>query len=370
MSHIKQADVIIIGGGIAGIGAAAMIAEQASVVVLEAESQCGYHASGRSAAIYIPSYGGPEVSRLTTASESYFTNANEYSNGQSFLQKRGLLSLACAGEEDIMSAHLAENSGPFEISIEEAIDLVPILNPESILRASIENSARDIDTDLLLQSWVKLCRSRKGEIKTGESVSAIHRQKGNWDVQTQSQKYRAPIVINAAGAWADQVASLAAVMAAGLQPRRRSAALISSPGDYDVNNWPLFGSVAEAWYVKPMGGKLMLSPADEDPVQPHDAFAEDMTILEGIDRYERAVTVPVDRVENSWAGLRTFADDKVPVVGWEPGVEGFFWLAGQGGYGFQIAPALSLMVSKLVLDQELSADEQALTTALSPARFR
>ena len=367
---IKQVDVIVIGGGIAGIGAAAMIAGKASVVVLEAESQCGYHASGRSAAIFIPSYGGKEVCELTAASESYYINGNEYSNGQSFLTDRGMLSLSCADEEDVMSAYLAENSEALEIPLDTAIEMVPILDRSRILRAAFEDSARDIDTDLLIQSWIKLCRSQGGEIETDQSVSSIRHKAGSWQVSAANQTYSAPIVINAAGAWADQVAILAGVSAAGLQPCRRSAALIPAPAGHDVSDWPLFGSVSESWYVKPMGGKLMLSPADEDPVEAHDAYAEDMTLLEGIDRYERAVTVAVERVEHNWAGLRTFARDRVPVVGWEPDVPGFFWLAGQGGYGFQTAPAISQLVSKLVLDQALAHPEQSLVNALSPARLR
>lgn len=370
MTHSNQFDVIVIGGGIAGIGAAAMISGYASVVVLEAEPQCGYHATGRSAAIFIPSYGGHEVSQLTAASESYLSSGNEHSNGQSFFKERGLLSIAGAGEEDVMTSYLAENSSPEEISVDEAIELVPILNPKPILRAAIERSARDIDTDLLLQSWIKLSRSNGSEIKTGQAVLSIQKVAAGWFVETKNEKYQAPIVINAAGPWADGIASLAGVKAAGLQPCRRSAALISLPDSYNLNQWPLFGSVAVTWYAKPMGGKLMLSPGDEEPVEPHDAFAEDMTILEGIDRYERAVTVPVERVEHTWAGLRTLAKDKVPVMGRDPEIEGFFWLAGQGGCGFQTAPALSRLVSKLVLDQHLSPAEQTLITALSPARLR
>ena len=370
MTHANQFDVIVIGGGIAGIGAAAMISDHASVVVLEAEPHCGYHATGRSAAIYIPSYGGAEVFQLTAASESYFSAGNDYSNGRSFFSERGLLSLAVAGEEDVMSAYLAANSGAEEISVGDAVELVPVLNADAIKQAAIERSAKEIDTDLLLQSWIKLCRSQGGEIKTGQTVSSMQKLATGWLVETKNQKYQAPIVINAAGPWADEIALMAGLNAAGLQPCRRSAALIALPASYDLNQWPLFGSVAETWYAKPMGGKLMLSPADEDPVEPHDAFAEDVTILEGIDRYENAVTVPVERVEYTWAGLRTLAKDKISVVGWDSAVEGFFWLAGQGGWGFQTAPALSRLVSKLVLDQQLSAAEQTLATALSPARLQ
>lgn len=369
MNHSTQVDVVIIGGGIAGIGAAAMLSEHHSVAVLEAESQCGYHATGRSAAIYIPSYGGPEISQLTADSESYLTSPNDHSNGQSFLQERGELLVACEGEEDAMTAHLAENAEPEEISLSEAIDLVPILNPKTVRRASIENSARDIDTDLLLQSWIKLCRAQGGQIAMGQSVVSMQHNSRTWTVEIPQHKYQAPVVINAAGAWADQVASLAAVAPVGLTACRRSAGLIPPPGDYDVNRWPLFGSVAETWYAKPMAGKLMVSPADEDPVEPHDAYAEDMTIIEGIDRYERAVTMPVERVEHNWAGLRTFAKDRVPVVGWDANAEGFFWLAGQGGYGFQTAPAMSRLVAGIINKEVGSPEQTRLVEALSPGRF-
>lgn len=367
---IKNFDVIIIGGGVAGIGAAAMLAKNSSVVVLEAESQCGYHASGRSAAIYIPSYGCREICELTAASESYYLAGNDFTDGRSFLSPRGMLSFAAAGEEDAFDDHLADSSEAGELSVDEALKLVPILRRDKVSRAAVEESARDIDTDLLMQSWIKLCRLLGGDIITGRPVSSMMRDSDNWIVKTAEQRYCAPIVINAAGAWADQVASMAAVAPLGLKPCRRSAALIPAPAGYDVGRWPLFAPIPESWYVKPMAGKLMLSPADEDAVEAHDAFAEDMTILEAIDRYEKAVTVTVERVESSWAGLRTFAADRVPVVGWEPCETGFFWLAGQGGYGFQTAPAISQLVSKLVLGQSLENSEQALVEGLSPSRFR
>lgn len=369
MVNSNQFDVIIIGGGIAGVGAAAMLAKQASVIVLEAESQCGYHATGRSAAIFIPSYGGPEICRLNAISEPYLSAANDFSNGQAFLSERGMLSIANAEENDAMTSYLQEKAEAEEISVSEAIKMVPILNPDTTLRAAIEHSGRDIDTDLLLQSWIKQCRSHGGVINTNQSVKSMTQEAGIWTVETQQQKYKAPVVINAAGAWADQLALLAGAKAVGLKPCRRSAALIAPPAGFDVSRWPLFGSVTESWYAKPMGGKLMLSPADEDPVEPHDAFAEDMTILEGIDRYEQAVTVPVERVEHNWAGLRTFAKDKVPVVGWDVSAEGFFWLAGQGGYGFQTAPALSQLVARIINEETLSTEDRMLVDDLSPRRF-
>jgi D-arginine dehydrogenase len=190
-------------------------------------------------------------------------------------------------------------------------------------------------------------------------------------VATAAGAFEAPVIVNAAGAWADTVAQLAGVATLGLTPLRRSAAILPAPEGRDVSSWPAVCSMSETWYAKPEAGKLMVSPADEDPVEPHDAWPDDMVLAEGLDRYERAVTVPVTRVERSWAGLRTFAPDRTPVVGFDPAAEGFFWLAGQGGYGIQTAPALSRLAGALLTGGDgtrvLAAD---VVSALAPGRLR
>ncbi len=362
-------DVIIIGGGIAGIGVAAMLSEHVSVVLLEAEGQIGYHTSGRSAAMYVPSYGGPEINQLAIASESYFTSPPTEVCSSSLLSPRGLMLVSGEGEDTLLDEHLATYPGVQEISVSEALGRVPILRGDSISRACIEPLAQDIDTDLLLQSWARHCRNQGGAILTGQGVNAIQQNNGGWLVSTSTETFEAPVIVNAAGAWADQVAILAGVSAVGLKPCRRSAALISLPAEYDVNSWPMFFPMSDDWYAKPVSGKLMVSPVDEEPMEPHDAFAEDMTILEGIDRFEQAVTITVERVEHSWAGLRTFVAGKVPVVGWDARAKGFFWLAGQGGYGFQTAPAMSQLAAAIITEQELSKVQNGLAGAMSPQRF-
>jgi D-arginine dehydrogenase len=178
-------------------------------------------------------------------------------------------------------------------------------------------------------------------------------------------------MVNAAGAWADTVAEMAGVQRLGLTPLRRSAAILPAPEGHDVRGWPAVCSMAETWYAKPEAGKLMVSPADEDPVEPHDAWADDMVLAEGLDRYAQAVTTPVTRVERTWAGLRTFAPDRTPVVGFDPTAEGFFWLAGQGGYGIQTAPALSRLAAALLKgDDGKAVLPGEVVTALAPGRLR
>jgi D-arginine dehydrogenase len=246
---------------------------------------------------------------------------------------------------------------------------VPILRADRIAGAMIERGARGIDVDLLLQGYARMLRARGGQIVTGAAVGGLSHSAGIWQVDTAQGQHSAPIIVNAAGGWADEVAALAGVRRAGLQPYRRSAAIIPAPLGYDTEHWPIFGSIAETWYAKPEAGKLMVSPADEDPVAPHDAWADDMVLAEGLHRFEQAVSVPVTRVEHSWAGLRTFAPDRTPVVGFDPRTDGFFWLAGQGGYGVQTAPALSRLTAALIAGGVPHVPDHVLA-AMAPGRFR
>jgi D-arginine dehydrogenase len=258
-----------------------------------------------------------------------------------------------------------------EITPEEAVKLVPLLRRERIVRACYEAGASDIDVDRLLQGYVRLLRRHGGRLATGTRAEEISRRDGVWRLRTAAGEFEAPIVVNAAGAWADRVAVLAGIAPLGLTPLRRSAAILPAPEGHDVTRWPAVCSMSETWYAKPEAGKLMVSPADEDPVEPHDAWPDDMVLAEGLDRYEQAVTLPVTRVERTWAGLRTFAPDRTPVVGFDPASEGFFWLAGQGGYGIQTAPALSRLAAALIAGETGEAVlPLAAVTALAPARLR
>jgi D-arginine dehydrogenase len=368
------ADILVIGGGMAGIGAAARAAEGAPgtrVVVLEAEDHPVHHSTGRSAAIFIANYGNAAIRAANSASHRELAEPPEDLADSPLLSPRGEMMIATAEEEDLFERHMAGASDTEEITPDEALRLFPILRRETIARACVERGASDIDVDRLLQGYVRMLRRHEGTLVTGARAEAIAKTNGVWSVTTSAGDFEAPVVVNAAGAWADRVAKLAGVAPLGLTPLRRSAAILPAPEGRDVSGWPAVCAMSETWYAKPEAGKLMVSPADEDPVEPHDAWPDDMVLAEGLDRYERAMTVPVTRVERTWAGLRTFAPDRTPVVGFDPAAEGFFWLAGQGGYGIQTAPALSRLAGDLLTGGDgtrvLAAE---VVTALAPGRLR
>jgi D-arginine dehydrogenase len=354
-------DFLIIGGGIAGISAAARMSHLGSVLVLEAEAALAHHASGRSAALYEPNYGLAPVVELSQASGAYFRSQ------PNILSPRGLMILAKAGEHAAFAEDIKVMELP-EISVEAARAIVPILNPEVVKRAAHAEHAWDIDTDLLLQGFVREARGNGAQIVTGARVSAIAKLAEGWRVQTAAGEFSGKTLINAAGAWADTVAAMAGVKPLGIQPNRRSMARIPAPGGHDVSRWPMMFGCGETWYAKPDAGALIVSPAEEHPMEPHDAWADDMVLAEGLARYEEMVTEPVTRLISNWAGLRSFAPDRVLVIGRDLRVPDFFWLAGQGGYGFQSSPAASQLAADLIGERRPEAPA-ALIAALSPARF-
>ncbi|WP_255417486.1 FAD-binding oxidoreductase [Maritimibacter sp. 55A14] len=360
-------DILVIGGGMAGISAGARLAEGAGVTVLEAEDSIGHHSTGRSAAMFLRNYGNRTLRALNAASALVFDAPGEIADGP-LLSARGELLIATEDGLDAMEAYLDGAEGMSRLSAAEALEHVPILRAEGIAGAAYEPDAQDIDVDRMLQGFRRLLTAQGGKVVTRARVEAIRCVDGCWEVETGAGCWRAQVLVNAAGAWADGIAEMAGVTRVGLVPMRRSAAILPAPEGHDVTRWPLFGDFAETWYARPDAGRLMVSPADEDPVEPHDVFADDMVLAEGLHRFEQAVTVPVTRVGQNWAGLRTFAPDRTPVVGFAPDAPGFFWLAGQGGYGIQTAPALARLAADLVVgyDPALSADVVA---SLSPARF-
>lgn len=362
----SPSDILIIGGGIAGISAAARMASDARVTVLETEPMIGHHSSGRSAAIFIRNYGNAILRALNAASAPFLAEPEGVSE-TSLLSPRGEMLVATEADIPSLEAYLDGSEGLERLSARQARDLVPILKEDAIAAAAIEWDAQDIDVDRMLQGFARRLRALGGRIVTGAPVQSISRHDGVWTVTTPVGAYSAPLIVNAAGGWADKVAAMAGIRPLGLRALRRSAVLLPAPDGYDISRWPLFANAGDQWYAKPEAGKLMISPADEDPVEPHDVWADDMVIAEGLYRYEQAVTVPVTRVEHSWAGMRTFAPDRTPVVGFASDAAGFFWLAGQGGYGMQTAPALSRLAADLCLGR-LSPLPKTVLEALSPAR--
>jgi glycine/D-amino acid oxidase-like deaminating enzyme len=354
-------DFLVIGGGIAGISAAARLSHLGSVTVLEREAALAYHASGRSAALFEKNYGNDAVKALNTASFAY----HQFENG-GVLSPRGLIMVGRAFEAEQFDADVFE-MGLDRISLNEAHQLVPILDPKVIAFAAAHDAALDIDTDLLVQNFAREVRAHGGTIIQNAPVTAITRTATGWDV-TAGDVFEARYVINAAGAWVDEVAETAGITPLGFQPYRRSMARLASPGGHDVSQWPMVFGAGETWYAKPDAGALIVSPADEDPILAQDAWPDDWVLAEGLDRYEQHVTTPLTRPLSTWAGLRTFASDRSLVLGPSSQDETFIWCAGQGGYGFATAPAASRLVADLIggIPSELPDD---VLTSLSPHRF-
>lgn len=365
-----EADVVVIGAGIAGAGVAADLAGDFRAVMIEKEDRPGYHSTGRSAAIFIQNYGNTVIRTLNRASAPLFADADRALFPYPLLSPRGWLNVADATGIKNHEALLAEAEGLRELSPAEAVSMVPILRREAIAAASYEADAQDIDVAALHQGWLKAAKAAGAKLLTQTEFLGGGRADGRWVVETRDLTISAPVVVNAAGAWADIVAKSLGVEPIGLRPLRRSMAVVPAPEGHDTRHWPVVGDAAEKWYAKPDGGKLFVSPADEDPVEPHDAFADDMVLAEGLHRFEQAVTMPVTHVERSWAGLRTFAPDRTPVAGFDASADGFFWLAGQGGYGIQTSPALSRLAGQLIRRATLPAEMEAIVPALSPNRFR
>jgi len=355
-----MSDIIVIGGGIAGLSAAARLSKDATVTVLEMESATGYHASGRSAALMEENYGLPSVTALNRASMPYFREGG-------YLSPRGLMIVARADERAAFQSDLA-HMGVDDITPREALEMVPVLDPAQVAYAGYHQDAFDIDTDVLMQDFIRTLRANGGTLVTDAIVTGITQDAGGWQV-TAGARYTAATLVNAAGAWADLIAGIAGVTPLGIVPHRRSMARIAAPDGHDTGTWPMFFGTGESWYAKPDAGALLVSPAEEAVTHPHDAFADDMTLAEGLDRYQQMVTPPVTRPLATWAGLRSFAPDRTLVLGRDPEVPEFVWCAGQGGYGFQSAPAASVLLADLLMGRAPLIDADTVA-ALRPDRLR
>ena len=378
-------DIAIIGGGIAGVSLAWAVASGArsaqSVLVLEAEDQPGYHASGRSAALFSETYGNALVRALSSASGAVFRAPPEDFAGYGLTRPRGVLHLGTADQQAALD-HEAETLGQLVPSVrrlgaDEARAMVPVLAPHWA-GAVLEPDALDIDANGLLQGCLSGLRRRGGRLRTGAAVTSLSPVAGGgWRIETNSREsgagvVEAGVVVNAAGAWADVVAGLAAIQPIGLQPKRRTAFLFD-PVEPASGDWPMVIDLDESFYFKPDSGRLMGSLADEAPSAPCDAAPDDMDVAIAVDRIERATTLKVRRVSHAWAGLRSFVADKSPVLGFDPAAPDFFWCAGQGGYGFQTAPAMARLGAALLRGEGVPGDlaELGVTAAdLSPGRVR
>jgi D-arginine dehydrogenase len=349
-------DIIVIGAGIAGASVAAHLAETKRVLIVEMEDRPGFHTTGRSAATFEPNYGPPPMLAFTRASSDFFLNPPEGFTDGPLLTPRASLFFEAEGQEAFTQKMLATGSGLEELTEAQALTHFPILRQGYAKRIFRDPHTGDLDVDLLHRGYLKLFKTRGGTLLNSAAAETIERAGKVWRITTPQGVFESDILVNAAGAWGDVVAAKAGVKPAGLQPRRRSIGVIPVDGIGGAAGFPMVTDMGETWYAKPQSGKMMVSSADATPVDPHDAYADDMAIAEGIERLMNATTIEVNHLDHSWGGLRTFAPDGSPVVGYDQHTEGFFWLAGQGGYGIQSAPALSRTAAAMVLKQKLPQD--------------
>jgi D-arginine dehydrogenase len=371
------ADFLVIGGGIAGASVAHWLAPHARVIVLEREAQPGYHSTGRSAALFMESYGTPQVRALTMASRAFLQHPPPGFAEHPLLTPRGALMVARPGEEAQLDAHWdilrAMSSGARRLDAAGACALLPALRPAQVIGGVYEPDAADMDVHAIHQGYLRGMRRAGGQLVCDAEVSAIARAPQGWQVQAGGVAYTAPVVLNAAGAWVDVVARLAGVRPIGIEPRRRSAFIFAPPTDVDVAHWPMVFSADEDWYVKPDAGMLLGSPANADPVEPQDIQPEEMDIALAIHRIEEATTLAIRRPTRTWAGLRSFVADGDLVGGFDDEAPGFFWVAAQGGYGIQTSAAMGETCAALArgLPVPAQAASFGLTAEmLGPARLR
>ncbi|MCW8088351.1 NAD(P)/FAD-dependent oxidoreductase [Sabulicella glaciei] len=364
---IHRFDALVIGAGMAGATAAAHLAPTHRVALLEAEESAGFHATGRSAAIWILNYGNTDVRILTGASRSFFEDPPE--GFGPLAHKRAILSLAPPDQMEAMEGMLRVGMGLTPIPLAEAKALVPAIRDGYAEAALIERDAFDIDVAALHQGFLRQVKAAGGALELRHRTGRVWREGGEWRAETSGGAvFAAPVVVNAAGAWGDEVARAAGLRPLGLQPKRRTACIVD-PAPYTSTDWPLVGDVIHSWYARPEArSKLMVSPADETDSEPTDAQPDEYDVAVAVDRMQAGLDIDVQRVEHKWAGLRTFAPDRSLCIG-EGEERGFFWMCGQGGYGIQTAPGAGRLIAALVRGAAPDADVAAAIKPVDPKRF-
>lgn len=351
---------IVIGAGIAGASAAARLAPHGPTLILEAETQPGYHTTGRSAASYIDTYGHATVCAVTRASRSFFWSPPAGFSEHPLVRPRAELEIARPEQGAALESLLTEHGAALRrVDKTEILRRCPILRPEIDWSGAINEATADIDVNALLQGFLALGRAAGAQLVNDARVTGLDRNADGWRVTTPAGVFEGDMVINAAGAWAGEVGRLAGLGDLGLTPLRRTAAKIQPAMTEGLVDWPFVIDVEEQFYFRPDGGGLMLSPADETPSEACDSQPDELDIAIAVDHFEQATTETVRRIAARWSGLRTFTPDRIPVVGPDPREPAFLWLAGQGGYGIQTAPAMAEAAAALALTGDLPADVAA-----------
>ena len=375
MHELQRADVIVIGAGIAGASVAYELAASRRVLLLERESQPGYHTTGRSAALFTETYGNAVMRALTRASKSFLLAPPAGFAATRLLAPRGTLLVARAEQLPALQRSRDECAALVDDlawwSAEEVLARVPCFAPGQVAAGLLEPGAMDIDVHALHQGFLRGLRARDGRLACRAEVRALARFRQHWRVQTSAGEFAAPLLVNAAGAWADEIGRLAGARPIGLMPARRTAITFDPPAGTPVDHWPAVIDIDEEWYFKPDAGRLLASPADETPSPPCDAQPDEYDVAVLVDRLARATTLKVPRIRARWAGLRSFVADRTIVAGFDEQAEGLFWLAGQGGYGIQTAPAVARAAASLLAGEPMPSDLAGLgvdAAALSPSR--
>ena len=367
-------DILVIGAGIAGATAAAHLATSHRVALIEAEDAAGYHTTGRSAALWVHNYGPPDVRLLTGLSRAFFEAPPAGFTETPLMSRRPVAQIATRGQEASLRSALATGIGLRRAEAAEMEAWVPALRPDTLIGAAVENDAFDMDVAALHQGFLHQHRAQGGVLALRSRTATIERRAGLWHVAvTGGAMFRATILVNAAGAWADEVAMQAGVAPIGLRPCRRTACIID-PAPYVVADWPMLIDVDDRFYVRPEARtRLLVSPADATPTHPHDVRPDELDVAIAIDRMQAVLDIGVIRVERSWAGLRTFAPDGSLAFGFDRAAAGFFWFAGQGGYGIQTSPAAGRLAADLIAGRNPGPDFTdaggAITQRIDPNRF-
>lgn len=376
MRAMERCDFLVIGAGMAGASAAYWLAERGRVVVLEQEDAAGYHSTGRSAAMYMETYGGPLTRGLTTAGRAFLADPPSGFADSPLLSPQQVLYIGRADQLEALDRLYDENSprvpSLVRLDAAEALGQPVPLREDYVAGGVLEPESLEIDVAALHQGYLRGLRARGGRLLTEARVSALARNDDLWHAETPVGAFAAPVVINAAGAWCDAVAALAGVAPLGLEPKRRTAFIFDGPADGGVDRWPMVHDIDDAFYLKPDAGRLLGSPADETPSDPCDAYPEELDIAVGADRIMQAMTLEIRHIRNKWAGLRSFVRDRQPVAGFDVAAEGFFWLAGQGGAGIMTAPALGAITAAVAAGDPVPEDAatRGVTAAqLGPSRL-
>ena len=371
---MEEFDVVIVGAGMAGASLAWALAPKRRVLLLEQESQPGYHSTGRSAATLHSSYGNATIRGLTAASAPFYRAPPPGFSDLPLSRPLGVLMVAREDQLDVLEEE-ALRASAFVPTIERwdaagCKARVPSLRAERIAAALYDPTMLDLDVAAIHSAFLRGARAAGAVLRTDAALLGAAPEAGGWRLGLRGGEVRCAILVDAAGAWADTVAGLAGLGALGVVPKRRTAIIVPVPAESGVAAWPMINDIAEEWYVKPDAGRLLCSPADETPVEPCDAQPDEFDVAVCADRIETAFEFPIRRIESRWAGLRSFAPDKTPVAGFDPRAPGFFWLAGQGGYGIQTAPALAAFAAAAITGESLPESLAAIDAAvLAPGRL-